>query len=277
MGFIRHTLLVFVSVVLFIAFLTGSLFLTFSLSLDYEHVKPELRKVVLDLANTEAELDSAVNERLEFMTTYCGNESEYVFFLGGSTYVIDCDVVPNGISSIIESGLDNFIDKIYYDDYSNCGFWKCIQNENPFVLFSMQAQDYWTGKFYLMLTIAIVLLVIMFLLVERKPNMLILSGALLTGSSLLFRKVGSLLGFIDDSVLDFVTIFFSRGTAVFLITIIVGIMAIGLGILWKILRWGEGKKKFSKKDVEDIVEKKVKESKEIDEKIKESKKEKKKK
>lgn len=267
MGVIRGSLLFIVSGLLFLSFLAGSIFLTLSLSLSYDNLKPELKSLVLNLAETEFNLSSIINEKFPFMQTYCENETEFVFSAQGNTFVIPCDVIKEGSKSVINYSIDDFINKIYYSEYG-CGFWKCLSSsniKNSFVLVSAKAKDYWQSQFYYILIAIAVLLILGFFLVEHKPNLLIIAGSLLAVSSLIFRKLASLLGnLIDKSFVQFSGIFFSQGYEVFIYGLIMGIILLILGIILRFFTsiFGLKKKKFSKKEVEEIVKKEVKKNKE---------------
>ncbi|MBU0894711.1 MAG: hypothetical protein KKF48_00410 [Nanoarchaeota archaeon] len=257
MGVIRSSLLVIASAVLFVVFLAGNLFLTFSLSLDYGNIKAELSSVVRELAEQEINLNSIFEEKFPLMQDYCQNYSEYVFSEQGQTFAIPCDVVDLGFDNVFDYGVEYFMEENYYKDY-NCGFWSCFgETEIPFFLVSKKAQDYWNGKFYYLLVVAIVLVALMFLLVEHKPNLLILVGALLTFSALLFRKLDWIFSLINKSFLHFLGVFFSRATDVFLISIIIGIVVLALGIIFRFLTFDFLKKKFSRKEVQEIVKEEV--------------------
>jgi hypothetical protein len=93
-----------------------------------------------------------------------------------------------------------------------------------------------------------------FLLVENKKNLPILVGAILVGASLPLLKLdGFLSGVLGSYSLLMFNIFFSNSTAVFLASLIIGIIILGLGISWRIIGGDSTKRKFSKKDVKKII------------------------
>ena len=112
MGFIRGSLLVIVSVVLFLLFIIGNLFLTFSFSLDYDNVRLEFVSVTQDIIE-DMDLPDVVEEQLELMESHCQDNSEFVFSEGGNTFVIPCDVISQGSEAIISSGVDSLVEEVY--------------------------------------------------------------------------------------------------------------------------------------------------------------------
>lgn len=266
MGIIRGGLLVIASVLLFLLFLVGNFLLTFNLSLDYENVKPEIASIVNDMAQEEFDLNQKINEIYPEMVLYCENNSEYVFSEQGYTFVIPCSVVAGGSESIIEYGTNSLIEDVYYDEY-DCGFWNCFkETEQPFFLVSKKSQDYFLGKFYLVLFSSIALIALMFFLVEKKTNLPIIVGVLLGVSALLFVKFDWLFSFTSENYfLQFFTIFFSKSFTVFLISFILGLLILVVGIILKLFVVGfkisnlftKKGKGVSKKEVKGIVKQEI--------------------
>lgn len=284
MGAIRGVLLVIVSILLFLLFLAGNTFLTLSLSLDYDNVKPELvstmgafvedgmsfiieEAVGEKVESIEAGLSDEINKNLEIMEEYCQNNSDYVFSYGENTLVIPCSVVSQGSEAIIEEGITNIVDDFYYAEY-NCGFWDCFEKTgSPFFLISEKAKDYWNSKFYLVLIASFVLIVLIFFLVEKKSNLFVVAGSLLIISALPFMKLNSFVGSLlnpflsasgipsdmSSSFLNIFSIFFTKAYNVFLISVISGIVILSIGILLKLFGVGftisNLFSRFQKKDV----------------------------
>src|SRR3989339_535736 len=160
MGFIRSILLIGVSILLFLSLFIGNIFLTLSWSLEYETVKPQMITLVEDLANNELGLFESVNKDFYLMTTYCQNNSEYVFAQEGYTFVIPCENILLGPEEVIKYGIANLVTQMYYEEY-DCNFWECVKlADKPFVLVSEKAKDYWKSKFYLILMITIGLIIL---------------------------------------------------------------------------------------------------------------------
>jgi len=261
MGFFRGGLLIILSILLLSSLLVGNILLVLSTSLEYENVKPAFTSVVgelmqgqLDIAGQDINLTEEVDERLEDMQEHCENNSEYVFSYEGQTIVVSCDVISGGTEAIIEEGIGNLVEEYYYKEYE-CGFWDCFQTEGPMFLISEKAKDYWHSKFYILLIISLVLIVLAFLLVENKRNWPILIGILLIISSLPFLKLESLVAsFVSENVASMSVVFFSSAHSIFWTCLIAGIVLIGIGLALHFVKAGTAiaKKleKFEKKSKE---------------------------
>ena len=100
--------------------------------------------------------------------------------------------------------------------------------------------------FYFALIASIALIVLMFLLIEKKTNWPILVGVLLMVASLPFAKLDvlansvlSIAGYsVPFYIINVFSIFLSKAWAVFLIGIILGAIFVGLGIVLKIFKIG---------------------------------------
>lgn len=264
MGFMRGGLLVIVGILLFLSLLLGSIFLILSWSLQYENVQEELGSVAKELTEDKFglieenfNLTEEMEEAREFMDEHCQNESSYVFSEGGYTFVIPCDIldeVEENPSALIDQGIENIVEQIYYDDY-DCKFWDCFEKtELPLFLVSEKAKNYWQEKFYFSLIVSLVLIILVFFLVEHKQNMSIIVGSLLIASSIPLMQLEKIIGSIaGDSYLAFVGVFFSKTGGVFWIMLILGLVILGLGIAMRLLTLDFIKKKISKKDVKKIV------------------------
>ena len=264
MGFIRGGLLIIVGILLFLSLLLGSIFLILSWSLQYENVQEELSPILKNLTEDKSNiigedfnLTEEMEEAREFMEEHCQNESSYVFSEGGYTFVIPCDIldeIEESPSALVDQGIENIIEQIYYDDY-NCKFWNCFEETGlPLFLVSEKAKNYWQEKFYFTLIAFAVMVVLIFFLVEHKQNMPIVVGSLLVLSSLPLLKLEKIIGsIIGDSALSFLSIFFSKTGGVFWIMLILGLIILGLGIAMRLLALDFIKKKISKKDVKKIV------------------------
>ena len=259
MGFFKGSFLFIASVLLLISFLLGNIFLTLNMSLNYETLQSEFTPVVKDVAEKEFSISSViVDEQFFLMELYCQNNSEFVFSESGYTFVIPCDVVAKGSDAVIEEGINSLVNDIYYQDY-DCNFWNCLdKSEVPYFLVSEKAKDYWKSKFYITLFVSFILIVLTFLLVEQKYNLLTLTGGLLIVSSLPLIKLEKILSLINYKyVSDFIAIFFSKSYSVFLVSFILGIIVLGIGIGLKFYMSDSFKKKFSRKEVKDIVKEEV--------------------
>lgn len=271
MGFIRGGLLVIVSVLLFSSFLAGNFFLTLTLSLEYDNIKPELVSVVNALAGEEMNLGQMVDEKYPSMQEYCQNNSEYVFSEQGYTFVIPCSVVSQGSDAIFDYGLNTLIEDIYYEEY-DCNFWECLEETGtPFFLISEKAKDYWKHNFYFSLIVSIILVALAFILTEKRTNLPILVGIMLMVSGIPFLMINWIsLNWIPSSMfgeyfVQLFTIFFTKSHTIFLISFILGLIVLGIGILLKFFWIGfkisnifsKKEKGVSKKEVKRIVKKEI--------------------
>ena len=219
--------------------------MTLGLSLDYDNVKSELTSTVtgivqgqaasienLGLIKGDLNLSAEVDERMETMREFCQNNTEYIFAYEDTTFVVPCEIVDQGPEAVIEKGVENAVDRIYYKEY-NCDFWDCFdQEELPYFLVSAKARSYWMSKFYLALGASLILAILSFFLVENKKNFPIVLGALIVISALPFVKAEAFIGSVADSAyLGFVTLFISQAPNVFWVMFISGVVILGIGIL----------------------------------------------
>lgn len=232
MGFIRKGVLVFVCILMFVLILVGNSFLTLGLSLKYDNVKSELvpvaREMFIGNANIDDKLKSDFDSTMKF---YCQTNSEFTFSQQDYTFVIPCSVVANGSDAVVAYGVNSFVKEIYYKNY-DCDFWKCFEeSQYPTFLVSEKAQNYWMGKFYLILIIFLVLAGLTYFLVENKENAPFILGILLAVGSLPFLAIGKIASlFIDKTYIELVAAFFSSAHSVFLISLILGLILLGIGI-----------------------------------------------
>ena len=294
MGIIRGAGVVIFSIVLFISLLCGGVCLTLAMSLNYENVQPTVVDLSKELVGQEIDLEGYVNQIQPLLEEYCKNNSEYVFNFEGATLVIPCDLVDQGVDSIIDYALNEsiteIVDEYYYKDY-DCNLVECINQGEPTFFLSKEARDYWMSKFYLFLGISILFVVLIFILMEKKSNWFFLVGALFVGSSLIISRLNSIgaaiakaflvsvselfSGEISQEILQKISgLFFIESKKVFILMLLIGIGLIILGILFKIFKLGlkinnmiekargeskekEPKEKLSKEDVKKIVKEEV--------------------
>lgn len=267
MGFIRGALGVFVSILLFIVFLVGSVFLTLTLSLQYENVHDTLVPIVQDTLGEEIGVDISleIEKELASMEIQCEDYPEgYVFSEGGYTITLSCDALTQGIDAIISSGIDSLIEGVYYKEYT-CSFWKCFgEEEIPLFLISEYAKEYWRAKFYLALAIAIGLMIALFFLFRKKQNTFIVPGILLVVAALPFLRIGSLASISGDRVIfELLSIFFSKAKSVFRISFFTGIGLIILGFIFKLFLIGFKLSKLFYRERSKEVKAPIKEVKEV--------------
>ena len=259
MGFFKGTFLFIASIILLLSLLAGNIFLALSMSLNYETLQSEFTPVIKDVAEKEFGISSViVDEQFLLMELYCQDNSEYVFSESGYVFEIPCSIVDQGSDAVIEKGISDFADDIYYQDYE-CDFWDCFyKSEVPYFLVSEKAKEYWKSKFYLSLLLSIILIIAIFFLVEQKYNLLTLIGSLLIISSLPLIKIEKLLSLIDYKYIsDFLIIFLNKSYNIFLISFILGIIILGIGIGLRFYMPNLRKEKFSKSDVKTIVKEEI--------------------
>jgi len=252
MGIIRGGLLVVISVLLFISFLAGNLFLTMDKSLEYDNVKAEILPVVRDIADEEMDITNVIEDNMETMEDYCLNNSDYVFEESDYTFEVSCESVSKGSEAVVDEGTENLLEDIYYNDY-DCGFISCFEEmEYPFFLVSEKFKNKFNNWFYVSLLISLALIVLVFILVESKSNFFIISGSLLIISALPFMKINWFLSSKDNIISNFLIVFFSNSYSIFLSGLILGIVLLILGVISKFFGIGfkihEFFSKFKKSD-----------------------------
>jgi hypothetical protein len=170
---------------------------------------------------------------------YCKTNSNYLFTLTNYTFNISCDTALQGTNAIIEEGTKDFIHQIYYTNY-NCSFLDCFKNsEIPLFLVSEKAYSFWMDNLYLFSAISFILFVGLFLLVKKKANAFIILGALFIIPSILLIKIDSLFSlFSNETISKFLNIFFSQSFNIALKTLVIGIVLLILGIIFKIFKIG---------------------------------------
>ena len=256
MGIIRGGLLVVVSVLLFVVFLTGNVLWTLDKSLDYETIKPELVSVVKEVIEDEINVSEVVGEEFAKMEDYCVDNSEYVFSYeeSGRVFEVGCEVIAQGPDAVVDYAIENFVEEIYHGQ----------ANESMFNFAKLK--DSINSYFYIALAVAFVLFVLVFFLAEAKSNSFIIAGSLLVISSLPFVKIEQFLFWVPFGFAEYFTVFFSEAYTVFLISLITGLIVLAVGIVMKFFGVGfkvfeffskiKSKEKVSNKQV---VEKQVKE------------------
>jgi len=267
MGFIRGGLIVIISILLFIIFLAGGVFLTVTLSLQYENVYDRLSPIIQDTLGEEIGVDiaSEIEKEIGSMEIQCEDYPEgYVFSEQGYTITLSCDTLTQGTAAIVSSGVDSLIEAAYYKEYT-CDFWKCFEEEEiPLFLISEYAKNYWRAKFYLALGIAIVLMVALFFLFRKKQNIFIVPGILLIVAALPFLRIGALVSISGDRmILELLSIFFSKAKSVFRISFFIGIGFIAVGFVFKLFLVGFKLSRLFHREESKEVKAPIKEVKEV--------------
>jgi len=241
MGFIRGGLMFFLGVLLLISLLAGNLFLTFNLSITPENIKEKISSETYDIVENidNKEIEEIIDENMGLIEEDCVNNSEYVFTQEGYTIDIPCETVDEGKEAIIEEGISDIVDEVYYEEYSCESFWRCtLGSENPTYLLSDQSKQYWKKIFYYILIFSLILIGAMFFLIENKTNLFLIVGTLLIISSLPFIALGKVFLFLNNSFLQLIPILLSGAYTVFLISFILGLVLVGIGIALKFAIFG---------------------------------------
>ena len=238
MGAIRGILLVFVAVFFFLSILTTNLFWIMSSSLNYENVQKESASIAQDFLK-DIDITNIVKQAYPFISLHCKNNSYYLFNYQGYALDIPCTIVSQGIDAIIGEGVRDIIYGVYYADY-DCSFLDCSNKAQlPLFLISEKAHDFFSDKLYFSLIASVIFFVLIFLLVEKKTNTLILSGSIIIISSLPFLKLEALWPLLPGQLLfKFLKIFFSQSYFVSIKVLIIGVAILLLGIVFDIFKIG---------------------------------------
>lgn len=261
MGFLRGTIITFFSIILFISLFLMNFTVILSSSLQHDTLKPALKSyagnMLEDYANGQ---DIFSQENQVYMQNYCSIQSEYKFTYEDYSFAIPCQVIEEGKDSIINYGAENFVDQIYYKEY-NCEFWQCVKESSiPLVLISEKAMNYWKGKFLILLGLSFIIFASIFLISRNRTTTFLVTGVLLIISAFPFRRLDWALTFVPEKVSGIFSIFFTKAHSVFVIILIIGIVFIVAGILFKIFGWNMkfNKDESSEEDKERILKKKLK-------------------
>ena len=238
MGFIRGSLLVFISVILLISFLVLGIFATLNYSLKYENVKPQIKSFIKEFVKNEVN-HTIIDEQVKILQTHCKTNQDYAFNdeTTNYTFAIPCETIAKGTDEIINVETDILIDRYYLKKYE-CGFLECFK-ESPLFIISQHAKDFWKKQFYVFLIVSVLLAVLIFLLVENKNNFPIIIGALLIAGFLPLLALSKIVKFIVSSLAlgasfdlgSIVSVFFSKSNSVFLTEILFSVIALSFSIL----------------------------------------------
>jgi len=244
MGFIRGSLLVFISVILLISFLVLGIFATLNYSLKYENVKPQIKSFIKEFVKNEVN-HTIIDEQVKILQTHCKTNQDYAFNdeTTNYTFAIPCETIAKGTDEIINVETDILIDRYYLKKYE-CGFLECFkESKTPLFIVSQHAKDFWKKQFHVFLILSVLLAVLVFLLVEKKNNFPILLGALLIVGFLPLLALSGIAKFVASNLalsvpFDLSSIalaFFSKANSVFLTGFIIGAVLIGIGIFWELI------------------------------------------
>ena|SRR3989344_5151498 len=267
MGFIRGTLLVFVSILALVILILWNVSLTFSYSLEYKNVKSEFKNALLNVSELSGKNSNYFNNLKGYALTYCFTSKETnvsrlsndTNFRGliGSNFTIPCEIIRGGEESVLNFSSEKILFNVYYKNYT-CGFFECFENDGlPLFLVSKKTHDYFSDQSSLLLILIIVSAILIFILTEEKANAFLLIGVFLTISSLPLIFLSKFLSSFLEELSSLTSIFFSEAGTVFLFMLLSGIAFIIGGIILKILLRFSTKKKFSLNEVKQIVKDEV--------------------
>ena len=259
MGVIKRGLIFFVGILLLVSLLFGNLFLTFAISTNYENIKSEATPAIRAAILGDGKLGKQIEYSINNSTLQCKNNSVVNFSdldLDIKTE-IPCEVLKQGKEQVVNYTTDKIIEDIYYRDYE-CSFTDCFKKEGAIFLVSEHAKNYWMGKFYLFLTISILIILGAFFLFEEKSNYLLFTGSMCIVSSLPLIKLDWIMNIFigtiassmnlasslkltnNSSLVGLFSIFFSESVRVFWIFFILGLGIIVVGLIFKFWNFEEG-------------------------------------
>lgn len=238
MGFIRGTLFIIVSILLFFSLIGTGIFYMVNLSLEPEIVQSHLVNSTNKAVREIGVYDNFV-ESFEMIQSECDKIGFYEFNIDYEILNVDCENLSSDVDEAYYNNLGNFVMNSYYNDY-NCSIWDCLKETgSPSFLISKKTKDYAYGKFYFFLLVSLALIGAMFFLVEKKSSFPIIVGGFLSVVSFIFLKIDSFVPTFEDKlVLSFVSIFLTRAYGVFAKFIFFGILFILIGLIWKFAIFG---------------------------------------
>lgn len=240
MGLIRKGLFFIISLVLFILLLSGNMFLTLSLSLHHEIIKPEINSIVTGLIKEDyPNLEQEIESSKKILSSNCTNKDDILLLHQGEFNIkVPCQLRENTTQEIINYNINEIVNKKYYQDY-NCKGFNCFKQgfNLPFFLISKQMKDYYQGKFNLILILMIISIILLLIITEKKTNALITTGILMSLTALPFAKLNKFFSLFSIKYIEYLSVFISQSQKVFWIFFITGLIILGLGILIRIFEW----------------------------------------
>lgn len=239
MGFIRKSLFFIISLVLFFLLILGNLFLTLNLSLSYDNVKPELKKIIYNIIEKEIpDINDKIQENKDYLKLYCnGTQKEILINQQEFEVSIPCELSSNTSEEILNYSINKIVEDKYYEDYDCKGFNCFKQNKLPFFLVSKQMKDYCQDKFNLILILIIISILLLLIIAKEKINSIITTGIVISLASIPFSKLNSILLLFNSEYSKFLSPFISQSPRVFTISFTIGVFILIIGILIKIFKW----------------------------------------
>ncbi len=240
MGFIRKSIVVIISVTLFIFLLLSSFLLIILTSLEYDNVHKEVVPFVKNLLDTTTNVSGKISAVYPMINKSCENKTSFYFETPQGIFNLSCDVVAEGSDAIFEDIVSKKIDEIYYKNYE-CKFFDCFKKEDiPLFLVSKHSLDYFRHLYVYTLIIVGLLFILLFLFVSNKSNSFIILGSLLLLVSLPFYKI--ILFFLriinSGPFSKLFAVLLSNSTGVYLKYLIIGLLFLGVGAIMKLFSIG---------------------------------------
>jgi hypothetical protein len=172
---------------------------------------------------------------------YCLTNDKIQFNESGLNLEIPCSVAIAGTDMIIEYGVTQLVDQLYYKQY-DCEFWQCVKEQTPpLVLVSEKAYQYWHAFFYWSLILSLIFFLLILLVAKNKSTPFIISGILMIITAIPFKNLNWVFSLIPvGEIAKFIAIFFMKSHSIFVVMLILGIIFLALGVTLKLT--GLGKK-----------------------------------
>jgi hypothetical protein len=237
-GILKGGLVFILGALLLISLLIGNLFLVLNISITPENIEEgivsESDKIIESVG--EEEIEKAIEENLPALETYCETHDEFILSQDNYTIDIPCETVAEGKDAIIEEGISDVVDEVYTKEYSCESFFDCAF-ESPTYLISKEAKQKWGKVFYFSIITSLILIGILFFLVSTS-NLFIITGVLVTISSIPFAIFDKAFPLLDNSFLQIIPVILSGAYNVFIITLSIGLVLIGIGVGIKFFNLG---------------------------------------
>jgi len=251
MGFLRGGIITILTILLLITLFAGNILWTFSGSLEYNHLKPSLIKVSTEVIQ-ESQILAQLEQNKIYLQMYCTQNENIHFNESGLELDIPCVIALADTNTIVEYGVTQLIDQLYYKQY-DCDFWTCVQEQNPpLVILSEKSYQYWRALFYWSLIASILFFLLMFLIAKNKSTPFIISGILMIITAIPFKNLEWIFSLLPlGAVAKFLAMFFSKSYSVFLTMLILGIIFLAIGLVLRFTGLGKKISWNYKKDEEE--------------------------
>jgi hypothetical protein len=248
MSFLRQLGIVICAIILFLLLIFAGISGTLNYSLSYENVQSNINPILKQVIEEQIEPQVNISELIYFAQIVCLTEKEITQEFENYTFILPCETINLGKDNVINYIIDYLIKEIYYKEYT-CEFLNCFEEQNiPLFLISSHAKIYWQSIFYKTLIFMLAIIFLIFLLVEKKANGLILVGSLSLISSFILLKL-KIVGIniirgllsqqntsninLDNLIPKIINIFLSESENIFLFMFIISLILIILGIILK--------------------------------------------